>query len=139
MSLFHLVEKMGLTVEEVDKLTGTVLGRPKSATFRTCDVVGLDTLVMVANGLKDNLPNDEARELFNLPGYIAKMVENKWLGSKSGQGFFKKVKGASGKSEIHVLDLKTLEYKPSEKVNFATLGAAKGIDDLRKRLKVLVN
>src|SRR6267378_2407581 len=75
MSLFHLVEKIGLTVEEVDKLTGPVLGRPKSATFRTCDVVGLDTLVHVANGLSQNLPNDEAKALFKLPGYVAKMVE----------------------------------------------------------------
>src|ERR1051325_3068673 len=78
-SLLHLVEKMGLTVEEVDKLTGPVIGRPKSATFRTCDVVGLDTLVHVANGLAQNLPNDEAKELFKLPAYVQKMVDNKWL------------------------------------------------------------
>jgi 3-hydroxyacyl-CoA dehydrogenase len=138
MSLFHLVEKMGLTVEEVDKLTGPVLGRPKSATFRTCDVVGLDTLVHVANGVAATCPNDEAIEQFKIPGFIAKMVENKWLGSKTEQGFFKKVKGAGGKSEIHVLDLKTLEYKPSEKVKFATLEATKTIDNLRDRMKVLI-
>lgn len=138
MSLFHLVEKMDLTVEEVDKLTGTVIGRPKSATFRTCDVVGLDTLVHVANGLSQNCPNDEAKELFNLPSYIQKMVENKWLGSKTEQGFFKKVKGENGKSEIHSLNLKTLAYGPSTKTKFATLEAAKPIDDLKQRLKVLV-
>ncbi|MES2593261.1 MAG: 3-hydroxyacyl-CoA dehydrogenase/enoyl-CoA hydratase family protein [Bacteroidota bacterium] len=138
MSLFHLVEKMGLTVEEVDKLTGPVLGRPKSATFRTCDVVGLDTLVHVANGVAATCPKDEAIEQFKIPGYVAKMVENKWLGSKTEQGFFKKVKVAGGKSEIHVLDLKTLEYKPSEKVKFATLEATKTIDNIRSRMKVLL-
>jgi len=137
MSLFHMVEKMGLTVDEVDKLTGPVLGRPKSATFRTCDVVGLDTLVHVANGLAAGVPNDEAKEYFKLPAYVAKMVENKWLGSKTEHGFFKKVKGANGKSEIHSLDLKTLEYKPSVKAKFATLEKTKTIDNLRERVKVL--
>jgi len=138
MSLFHLVEKMDLTVDEVDKLTGPVLGRPKSATFRTCDVVGLDTLVHVANGVAANCPNDEAIESFKIPGYVAKMVENKWLGSKTEQGFFKKVKGANGKSEIHSLDLKTLEYKPGQKAKFATLELTKTIDNLRDRMKVLI-
>lgn len=138
MSLFHLVEKMGLTVEEVDKLTGPVLGRPKSATFRTCDVVGLDTLVHVANGLAQGLPKDEAKDLFKLPAYVAKMNENKWFGDKTAQGFYKKVKGAGGKSEILALDLKTLEYKPSVKVKFATLELTKPIDNLKDRVKVLI-
>ena len=137
MALFHAVKEMGLTVEEVDKLTGPVLGRPKSATFRTCDVVGLDTLVHVANGLKANCPNDEEKALFELPEYISKMVENNWLGSKSGQGFYKKVKTADGKSEIHALDLNTLEYRPSQKVKFATLEMTKPIDDLKQRTKML--
>jgi len=138
MALLHIIEKMGLTVEEVDKLTGPVLGRPKSATFRTGDVVGLDTLVLVANGLKQNCPNDEAKDLFVLPEYLKKMVENKWLGDKTGQGFYKKVKNKEGKSEILVLDLKTLEYKPSQKVKFATLELTKPIDNLKERVKVLV-
>ena len=138
MSLFHLVEKMGLTVEEVDKLTGPVLGRPKSATFRTCDVVGLDTLVHVANGLAQGLPNDEAKELFKLPAYVAKMNENKWFGDKTGQGFYKKVKSPEGKSEIQAMDLKTLEYKPSQKVKFATLEQTKPIENLKDRLKVMI-
>lgn len=138
MSLFHTVEKMGLTIDEVDKLTGPVLGRPKSATFRTCDVVGLDTLVHVANGVAASCPNDEAIEVFKIPGYVQKMVDNKWLGSKTEQGFFKKVKGANGKSEIHSLDLKTLEYRPSVKAKFATLEATKSIDNLRERMKVLL-
>ena len=139
MSLLHTVEKMGLTVEEVDKLTGPVLGRPKSATFRTCDVVGLDTLVMVANGLKQNCPTDEANALFSVPAYIQKMVENKWIGDKAGQGFYKKVKNKEGKSEILALDLKTLEYKASQKVKFATLELTKPIDNLKARVKVLVS
>src|ERR1700752_5121304 len=139
MALLHIIEKMGLTVEEVDKLTGPVLGRPKSATFRTGDVVGLDTLVLVANGLKQNCPNDEAKDLFVLPDYLKKMVDNKWLGDKTGQGFYKKVKTKEGKSEILVLDLKTLEYKPSQKVKFATLELTKPIDNLKERVKVLVS
>ncbi|MGZ3931821.1 MAG: 3-hydroxyacyl-CoA dehydrogenase/enoyl-CoA hydratase family protein [Bacteroidia bacterium] len=138
MQLFHTIEKMGLTIEEVDKLTGPVLGRPKSATFRTCDVVGLDTLVMVAKGLQQNCKQDEARALFEIPAYIQRMVENKWLGDKTGQGFYKKVK-KDGKSEILALDLNTMEYRPSQKVKFATLEQAKPIDKLKDRVKVLVS
>jgi len=138
MSLFHNVSEMGLTVEEVDKLTGPVIGRPKSATFRTCDVVGLDTLVHVANGVKDNCPTDEANATFNIPSYITKMVENNWLGSKTKQGFFKKIKGDDGKSQILTLDLNTLEYRAKSKVKFATLEMAKPIEDLKERTAALV-
>lgn len=137
MSLFHIVEEMDLTVEEVDKLTGPVLGRPKSATFRTCDVVGLDTLVHVANGLKAHCPHDEMKEKFELPSYIDKMVANKMLGSKSGKGFYQKVKGADGKSQIQSLDLKTLGYREKQKVSFPTLQLTKTIDDLNERTKIL--
>jgi len=139
MSLLHLVEKMDLTIEEVDKLTGPVLGRPKSATFRTSDVVGLDTMINVANGLKQGVPNDEANALFALPDYLKKMAENKWLGDKTGQGFYKKTKSKEGKTEILVLDLKTLEYKPQQKVKFATLELTKPIENLKERVKVLVS
>ncbi|SFW46460.1 3-hydroxyacyl-CoA dehydrogenase [Sinomicrobium oceani] len=138
MSLFHQVKEMGLTIEEVDKLTGPVIGRPKSATFRTVDVVGLDTLVHVANGLYENCPEDEAHELFKLPGFINTMMENKWLGSKTGQGFYKKVKNDDGKSEILSLDLDTLEYRPGKKASFATLELTKTIDRPIDRFKVLV-
>jgi 3-hydroxyacyl-CoA dehydrogenase len=138
MSLFHAVEEMGLTVDEVDKLSGPIMGRPKSATFRTCDVVGLDTLVHVANGLKANCPDDEEKHLFELPGYISKMVENNWLGSKSKQGFYKKIKDENGKSQILSLDLKTLEYKPKDRIKFPTLEMAKPIDDLKQRTKMLL-
>ncbi|MEX2484417.1 MAG: 3-hydroxyacyl-CoA dehydrogenase/enoyl-CoA hydratase family protein [Brumimicrobium sp.] len=138
MALFHAVKELDMNIEEVDKLTGPVLGRPKSATFRTCDVVGLDTLVHVANGLKDNCPNDEEKALFELPDYISKMVDNGWLGSKSGQGFYKKVKDDDGKSEILSLDLETLEYREKAKASFPTLEMTKPIDDLKKRTKMLV-
>ena len=139
LSLFHLVDKNGLTVEEVDKLTGPIIGRPKSATFRTCDVVGLDTLVHVANGLSVGVPNDTRKEIFTLPDYIKQMVDRKWLGDKTKQGFYKKVKGENGKSEILALDLKTLEYRPQVKSKFATLEQTKAVDDLRARLKILIN
>lgn len=138
MSLFHIVTDMGLTVDEVDKLSGPIMGRPKSATFRTCDVVGLDTLVHVANGLKANCPDDEEKHLFELPDYISKMVENNWLGSKTNQGFYKKVKDDSGASQILSLDLDTLEYTPTARVSFPTLEMAKPIDDLKQRTKMLL-
>ena len=136
MALLHLVEKMDLTVEEVDKFTGPALGRPKSATFRTTDVVGLDTMINVAGGLYNNLPNDKAHDLFELPAYVIKMQENKWLGDKTQQGFYKKVKGADGKSEILALDLKTFEYRPQQKIKSSTLEATKLVENLRERMKV---
>ncbi len=132
-SLFHQVKEMGLTVEEVDKLTGPVIGRPKSATFRTVDVVGLDTLVHVANGIYENCPNDEAHELFKTPDFINKMIENKWLGSKTGQGFYKKIG-----NEILTLDLNTLEYRPNKKASFSTLELTKIIEKPIDRFSVLV-
>ena len=137
-SLFHQVKELGLTVEEVDKLTGPVIGRPKSATFRTVDVVGLDTLVHVANGIYENCPDDEAHELFKLPDFIDTMMENKWLGSKTGQGFYKKVKNADGKSEILTLDLDTMEYRSKKRASFATLELTKTIDKPINRFKVLI-
>jgi len=139
MSLFHIVKEMGLTVEEVDKLSGPVIGRPKSATFRTIDVVGLDTLVHTANGVKDNCPKDEMKHLFEIPDFVNKMMENKWLGSKTRQGFYKRTKNAEGKKEILSLDLKTLEYKSQEKVRFATLGLTKTIDNVTDRFPILIN
>ncbi|TCD27267.1 3-hydroxyacyl-CoA dehydrogenase/enoyl-CoA hydratase family protein [Pedobacter psychrodurus] len=136
MALLHLVEKLDLTVEEVDKFTGPALGRPKSATFRTSDVVGLDTMIKVAKGLYDNCPDDKAHDLFKLPAYVQKMEENKWLGDKTQQGFYKKTKSADGKTEILALDLKTLEYKPQQKVKSATLEMTKPIENLRERMKI---
>jgi len=138
MSIFSLVDKLGLTIDEVEALTGPVIGRPKSATFRTADVVGIDTLVKVANGVYENCPDDEAREIFRIPEWLNKMVDNKWLGDKTGQGFFKKIKNEKGESEILTLDLKTLEYKPRVKPKFASLDAVKTIDDVHSKLKMLI-
>jgi 3-hydroxyacyl-CoA dehydrogenase len=137
MSLLHYVDKTGLTVEEVDKLTGPVIGHPKSATFRTNDVVGLDTMVHVATGLKDNAPDDEANAQFAIPGFVTEMVKNNWLGSKTGQGFYKKEK-VDGVNNFYALDLKTLEYKPSQKVKFPSLETTKTVDKLADRLKILI-
>ncbi len=136
MALLHLVEKMDLTVEEVDKFTGPALGRPKSATFRTTDVVGLDTMIKVSKGLFDNCLDDKAHDLFNLPAYVQKMEANNWLGDKTKQGFYKKTKSADGKTEILALDLKTLEYRPQQKVKSATLEITKTIENVKDRMKV---
>ncbi len=138
-SLFHAVKELGMTVEEVDKLTGPVIGRPKSATFRTVDVVGLDTLVHVANGISENCKDDERHELFALPDFISTMMEKKWLGSKTGQGFYKKVKGDKGKSEILTLDLDTMDYRSKKSAKFATLELTKTIDKVVDRFTVLCN
>lgn len=137
MAIFGLVDKMGLTVDEIDALTGPIIGRPKSATFRTADVVGIDTLVKVAKGVYDNCPNDERRDTFVIPAWLEKMVASNQLGDKTGQGFFVKKKGEKGEKEIYSLDFKTFEYKPRSKAKFATVEAAKPIDDLKTRLKAL--
>jgi len=138
-SLFHAVKDLGMTVEEVDKLTGPVIGRPKSATFRTVDVVGLDTLVHVANGIRENCKDDERLELFQLPDFINTMMKNEWLGSKSGQGFYKKVKDDKGKSEILTLDLDTMDYRAKKSTKFATLELTKTIDKVVDRFAVLTS
>jgi len=137
MAIFGLVDKMGLTVDEVDALTGPIIGRPKSATFRTADVVGIDTLVKVAKGVYDNCPNDERRDTFVIPAWLEKMVAGNQLGDKTGQGFFVKKKGEKGEKDIWSLDFKSFEYKPRTKVKFATVEAAKPIEDLKTRLKAL--
>ena len=168
MAVFKAMQELDLNVDEVDLLTGPILGRPKSATFRTGDVVGLDTLVHVAKDLPLNAPDDEAKEIFIMPAFLEAMIANKWLGDKTGQGFYKKVKNAPpkpaekadftlspenrgdekkvataqqnmAKTEILTLNLKTMEYGPKVKTKFATIEAAKPVDDLGKRLKALYN
>ncbi|MGB0949864.1 MAG: 3-hydroxyacyl-CoA dehydrogenase family protein, partial [Marinirhabdus sp.] len=137
-ALFHLVKDMGLTIEEVDKLTGPVIGRPKSATFRTVDVVGLDTLAHVANGIYENVPEDEEHQLFKLPSYVSSLLDNQWLGSKSGQGFYKKVKKEDGSSQILGLDLNTLQYRPGKKTKFTTLEQTKPVANVADRFPILI-
>ena len=136
MSIFHIMEKLGLSIDEVDALTGPIIGRPKSATFRTADVVGIDTLVKVAKGVADNCPNDEAKAIFTIPAWLDTVVTNNWLGDKTGQGFFKKTKSAAGK-EILTLNLQTMEYGARSKPKFASIDAAKPIEDLKQRIKML--
>lgn len=138
MAIFGLVDELGLTIDDIDALTGPVIGRPKSATFRTADVVGIDTLVKVANGVYENCTTDEARPTFIIPGWLQDMVDKKRLGDKTGEGFFKKIKNEKGEKEILTLDLKTKEYSPRQKSKFATLDAAKQTEDLSSRLKVLL-
>ncbi len=137
MSVLKYKSEMKLTIKEVDTLTGPITGKPKSATFRTADVVGLDTFVKVATNIYNDCPNDEEREIFQVPEYVQKMVANGWLGDKTKQGFYKKTKDANGKKDIHELNTDTLEYQPSEKVKFASITAAKPVDDLKERLKML--
>ena len=136
-ALFHSMEKFGLSVEEVDKLTGTLIGRPKSATFRTCDVVGLDTLAHVATGVFDSCKNDEQLDVFQLPTFIRHMLENQWLGDKTKQGFYKKTTNEKGEKEILVLDLKTLEYRSQNKIKIPSYQSSKTIENLSERIPFL--
>ncbi len=135
MELFNNVKDLGLSIQEIDKLTGTIIGRAKSATFRTADIVGLDTLVHVANGISQNA-HDEAAEAFKIPEYLQKMLDNKWLGSKTNQGFYKKVE-ENGKKKFLTLNLNTLEYEETPKPSFSVFEKTKKVDDLRKRMKIL--
>lgn len=137
MSGMHTVEKMGLTVNEVDKLTGPVIGRPKSATFRTLDVVGLDTAVKVAAGLYEGLPKDESREKYKLPKIVQELYDRKWWGDKTKQGYYKKVV-EGGKKDILELNLKTFEYEQRDKVKLEVLEKTKNEEDLKKRLKIAI-
>lgn len=139
MKVVDSMQKLGLNIDEVDRLTGPVIGRPKSATFRTSDVVGLDTLIKVAGNLHAALTHDESRDIFKLPDVILTLEKNKWLGDKTGQGFYKKTKNEKGETEILTLDLKTLEYKPKSKVKFATLETARTVDNLKERFKILLS
>ncbi len=132
-AVIKLMQEMDFTIDEVDALTGTLIGKPKSATFRTTDVVGLDTMIKVMTGAHDNLPNDEYRDVLGVPDWIKQMETNKWIGDKTGQGFFKKTKDTTGKKSFATLDWKTMEYKPSAKTKSATT-ELKSIEDLRKRL-----
>jgi 3-hydroxyacyl-CoA dehydrogenase len=131
-----LMEKEGLTVEEVDTITGPPMGHPKSASYRTLDMVGLDTFCHVARTVYDLSNDPHEKEVFDLPELLQKMVDNKMLGDKTKQGFYKKVKSASG-SEIMALDYKTMEYKPKEKVRFDILGKTRH-EGLAKGYKMLV-
>jgi len=128
----------GYSIEEVDKMTGQAVGRPKTATFRLFDLVGLDVFAHVAKNLYEAVPEDEDREVYNAPEFIRRMVERGMLGNKTKGGFYRRQKGEGGKQDIWVLDHATLEYQPSQKVKLPSLDAAKNIEDTRERVKSLV-
>jgi 3-hydroxyacyl-CoA dehydrogenase len=134
LSTLYRALNEGYTVGEVDTILGPSMGRPRSAIFRTGDLSGLDTLAHVAGNLYENAPGDEQREIFRIPEVVQEMIRRGWLGEKSGQGFYKRVKSADGESTILELNLKTLEYEPQQKVRFPSLGAARNIDDPVQRV-----
>jgi 3-hydroxyacyl-CoA dehydrogenase len=138
-SLFHQVKNGDYTIEEIDKLTGSIIGRPKSATFRTADVVGLDTLISVSKGIYDSCKNDESIEIFKETDFLKKMVKNNALGSKTGKGFYKKIKDKTGKSKILRLDFESMEYVEQKKVNFDILSKARKIKTSKEKFKFLVS
>ena len=139
MSLFHQIKSGEYSVEEVDKLTGPAIGRPKSATFRTADIAGLDTMCHVANGVYEKCKDDESREVFKLPDFLQKMLDNNMLGSKTGKGFYKKIKDDNGKSKILALDLNTFKYNEQKKVSYETLKNARKCKKRDEKFKTLIS
>jgi 3-hydroxyacyl-CoA dehydrogenase len=137
LNALRLMSELDMTVEEVDACTGPAVGWPKSATFRTADIVGLDVLVHVVKNIYETAPNDESRERYKVPALVEEMAKRGWLGDKTGQGFYKKVK-AEGEKEILTLDVRTMEYRARQKAKFASLEAGKTIDDTKQRLRALV-
>ncbi len=137
LNALRLMGTLGMTVEEVDACTGPTVGWPKSATFRTADIVGLDVLVHVVKNIYETAPNDESREMYKVPALVEEMVKRGWLGDKTGQGLYKKVKG-EGEKEILTLDVNTMEYRPRQKARFASLEMGKAIEDTRERLRALI-
>ena len=137
LNALRLMGTLGMTVEEVDACTGPAVGWPKSATFRTADIVGIDVLVHVVKNIYETAPNDESREMYRVPALVEEMVKRGWLGDKTGQGFYKKVRG-EGEKEILTLDVNTMEYRPRQKAKFASLEMGKGIEDTRERLRALL-
>jgi 3-hydroxyacyl-CoA dehydrogenase len=137
LNALRLMKELDMTVEEVDACTGPAVGWPKSATFRTTDIVGLDVLAHVVRNIYETAPNDESRERYKVPALVEEMIKRGWLGEKSGQGFYKKMKG-EGEKEILTLDVKTMEYRARQKAKFASIESGKAVEDTRRRLRVLV-
>src|SRR5207248_6197953 len=138
LSTLYRALNEGYTVSEVDTILGPSMGRPRSAVFRTGDLSGLDTLAHVADNLYENVPGDEQRETFRIPEVVREIIRRGWLGEKSGQGFYKRVKSPTGESTILELNLKTLEYEPQQKVRYPSLGAAPNIDDPVQRMLTIL-
>jgi 3-hydroxyacyl-CoA dehydrogenase len=138
LNAIRLMGELGMTFEEVDACTGPALGWPKSATFRTADIVGIDVLQHVIRNIYDNIPGDESRELYRVPPLIEEMARRGWLGEKTGRGFYQRVKKSGGESEILTLDPAKMEYRPQQKARFAPIEAGKAIEDTRERLRMFV-
>ncbi len=139
MYTLRVMEELGLTIEEVDALTGKAIGRPKVATFRLADMVGIDVLYHVAKNVYDNAPDDEFREIFKPPRWLVRMVQKGWLGDKAKQGFYKKAEGEGGRKVRLVLDYETLEYRPAKRASFPGLEMAKQEEDLVRRIRALIS
>jgi len=137
LNAIRLMASLEMTIEEVDACTGPAVGWPKSATFRTADLVGLDVLAHVVKNIYETAPNDESHEMYKVPTPLEEMIRRGWLGDKTGQGFYKKVRG-EGEKEILTLNLNTMEYRPRQKAKFASLEMGKAIEDTRDRLRALV-
>jgi len=139
-SVLNVIRQMvalDMTIEEIDACTGPAIGQPKSATFRTADIVGLDVLVHVVRNIYDSIPDDESREMYRVPPLVEEMMKRGWLGEKTGGGFYKRLK-RGGESEILTLDWHTIEFRPRQKAKFGSIEAGKAIDDTRQRLRALV-
>jgi 3-hydroxyacyl-CoA dehydrogenase len=141
LNVLRIMQEDGYSIEEIDALTGPAMGLPKSATFRTLDIVGLDVLMHVVNNLRESLPDDERREVFETPAFIAPMIERRLLGEKTKQGFYKKVKGITAEADesgILTLDLATFEYRPRIRPKFPSLEMARNLDDPGQRVATLM-
>jgi 3-hydroxyacyl-CoA dehydrogenase len=136
LNVLKQMQALDMTIEEVDTCTGPAIGQPKSATFRTADIVGLDVLVHVVRNIYDNIPNDESREMWRVPAFVEDMMKRGWLGEKTGSGFYKRVK-KGGDSEILTLDWQRMEYRPRIKAKFGSIEAGKQIEETRERIRAL--
>src|ERR1700726_2135390 len=137
LNALRLMNKLGMTIEEVDACTGPAIGQPKSATFRTADIVGLDVLMHVVKNIYETATDDESREMYKVPAFVEDMAKRKWLGDKTGQGFYKKLRG-EGEKDILTLDVNTMDYRPRQKARFASIEAGKTIEDTGDRLRALI-
>ena len=139
--IYELTQELGISIEDADKLTGPAIGRPNTGTFRLGDLVGLDVAQKVMEGIKHNCPEDEQMKDMVIPDFLRYLVDNKYLGNKTGQGFYQKTKekDEKGRTVVLGLDLKTHQYRPAQKQNYPSLGVAKQIDDVRRRVKAVAN
>jgi len=138
LNALRLMTQLGMTIEEVDMCTGPAVGWPKSATFRTADIVGLDVLMHVVKNIYETAPNDESREAYKVPNFVEEMAQRKWLGDKTGHGFYKRLKHDHGGKEILTLDIATMDYRPRQKAKFASIETGKAVEDTRERLRALL-